>query len=37
MLLRQCGDEMVERHAAWALQQIGTEKALAALEDAGES
>jgi epoxyqueuosine reductase len=35
-LLLQCGDEMVERHAAWALQQSGTEKARAALEDAGK-
>jgi epoxyqueuosine reductase len=36
-LLLQCGDEMVERHAAWALRQIGTERALSALDDAGES
>lgn len=36
-LLLHCGEKMVERHAAWALRQIGTEKALAVLQDSGES
>ncbi len=33
-LLLRCGDEMVERHAAWALEQLGTPEALAVLKDA---
>jgi len=33
-LLLHCGDEMVEGHAAWALEQLGTPEALAVLEDA---
>lgn len=36
-LLLRCGDEMVERHAAWALEQLGTPEALAVLEDTENS